>query len=162
MRATSNRHSKLDPIVRRMDQILLGPQVPFGSLNRGVPREQLDLFEFAARCATHFRVATTKVMRRNSERFAEMHDRFVELALPRQRGAQVVVGVGVRGIALDGFLVVGDGLVETISRGHSDGQIIVRRRVIRADCECGLEVSDGVGQVPLFRQRRAQVVVGFG
>src|ERR1019366_1706750 len=42
-----------------------------------------------------------------------------------------------------------------------DGEIIVRLRVIRADRERGLEVPDGVGQAPLFRQRRAQVVVGF-
>jgi len=46
-----------------------------------------------------------------------MHDGFVELALPRQRGAEVVVGVGVRGVDLDGFPVVGDGFVETLSGG---------------------------------------------
>ena len=60
------REFQLDRIVRRLDQILLGPEVPLGSLNRSVAQEQLDLLKFAARCPTQLCARPSKIMRRDS------------------------------------------------------------------------------------------------
>jgi hypothetical protein len=43
-----NRHSQLDPVVRRVHQILLGPEVPLCHLDRCVAQEQLNLFQLPA------------------------------------------------------------------------------------------------------------------
>jgi hypothetical protein len=46
------RDSQLNPIVRRVYQILLRPEVPFGRLNGGVAQQQLDLLQLATRRST--------------------------------------------------------------------------------------------------------------
>src|SRR5260370_18804534 len=45
--------SQFDPVVRRMNQILLGAQVPFSGLDRCVAQEKLDLLDSTSRGATH-------------------------------------------------------------------------------------------------------------
>lgn len=42
-------HPWFNPIIRRVDQILLSPEMPLDGLNRSAPERQLDLFQFAAR-----------------------------------------------------------------------------------------------------------------
>jgi hypothetical protein len=54
-------YPELDPIVRRVHQILLGSQVTLRGLNRRVAQQQLDLFKFAAGRAAHLR-ATAAAM----------------------------------------------------------------------------------------------------
>ena len=60
------RDSQLDPIIRRVDQILLRTEVPLGRLNRGVAQQQLDLFQCAAGRAAHLRAAAPQIMRGDS------------------------------------------------------------------------------------------------
>ena len=49
---------QFDPIVRRVDQILLGAQVTFCRLNRGMPQQHLDLLKLPTGSAAHFRATT--------------------------------------------------------------------------------------------------------
>jgi hypothetical protein len=53
----SNRDFQLDPIIRRMRQILPGPQIPLRRLNRRMSEEQLNLLKLAAGSAAHLRAA---------------------------------------------------------------------------------------------------------
>lgn len=48
-------HSQFDPVVRRVNQILLGTQVPFRRLNGSMPQQQLNLLKLATRRAAHLR-----------------------------------------------------------------------------------------------------------
>jgi hypothetical protein len=48
-------HLQLDPIIRRVDQILLGAEVPLRRLDRRVPEQQLDLLQLPARCPAQLR-----------------------------------------------------------------------------------------------------------
>src|ERR1035441_959766 len=57
-----HHHPQLDPVVRRVNQVLLCPEVPFRRLNGRVPEEQLDLLQFTARRATQFRAGATTVV----------------------------------------------------------------------------------------------------
>jgi hypothetical protein len=50
-----NRYPQLDPIIRRMNQILLCPEVSLGRLNRCVAQEQLDLLQLPAGGPAHLR-----------------------------------------------------------------------------------------------------------
>jgi hypothetical protein len=50
--AILHRDPQLDPIVRRVDQILLRAQVPLRRLDLGMAQEQLNLFEFSSGGAT--------------------------------------------------------------------------------------------------------------
>ena len=50
-----HRDPQLDPIIRRVDQILLRPKVPLGGLDGGVTEQHLDLLQFAARRPAHLR-----------------------------------------------------------------------------------------------------------
>jgi hypothetical protein len=51
----SDRHPQLDPIVRRMHEVLPRPEVSLGGLHRGVSQKQLNLFQLAARRAAELR-----------------------------------------------------------------------------------------------------------
>jgi type I restriction enzyme, R subunit len=51
------RTNELDPIVRRVHQILLRAQVPLRRLHRGVAQQQLDLLKLAAGRPAHLRAA---------------------------------------------------------------------------------------------------------
>jgi len=42
------RYSQLYRVVRRMNQILLGAEIPLRRLNRGVTQQQLDLLKLPA------------------------------------------------------------------------------------------------------------------
>ena len=46
---------QLDPVVRRVYQVLFCPKIPFRRLNGRVPEEQLNLLQFAARRPAHLR-----------------------------------------------------------------------------------------------------------
>jgi len=46
--AASVQDPQLDPVVRRMNQILLGSEVPLRRLNRSVAKHELDLLKLAA------------------------------------------------------------------------------------------------------------------
>src|ERR1035437_9052493 len=61
-----HHHPQFDPVVRRVNQDLLCPEVPFRRLNGRVPEEQLDLLQFTARRATQFRAGATTVVRGDS------------------------------------------------------------------------------------------------
>ena len=52
---------QFNPIVRRMHEVLLRAEVPFGRLDGGMPQQQLDLLQFPACGAAHFR-ATASIM----------------------------------------------------------------------------------------------------
>jgi len=43
-----NIASQPDRIVHRHRDVLLGPKIPFGGLDGGVPEQELDLFEIPA------------------------------------------------------------------------------------------------------------------
>jgi hypothetical protein len=49
-----------------MYQILFRPEVAFGRLHRCVPKEQLDLLQFATRCTAQFRACPSQVVRCDS------------------------------------------------------------------------------------------------
>ena len=53
-----NRHSQLDPVIRCMHQILLGPQISFRGLDGNVTKKELDLLQLAARCSAQLRAGT--------------------------------------------------------------------------------------------------------
>ena len=55
-------HPQLDPVVRRVNQVLLRPEVSFGGLHRSVPEQQLDLLQFTARRAAQLRAGATTVV----------------------------------------------------------------------------------------------------
>src|ERR1017187_7057624 len=61
-----HRDPQLDPIVRRVSQILLGAEVPLGSLDRRVAQQQLDLLKLASGGATQFRRRATAIVRRDA------------------------------------------------------------------------------------------------
>ncbi len=42
---TLHREPELDHVVGRIHQVLLGAEVPFGRLNRGMPEQQLDVLK---------------------------------------------------------------------------------------------------------------------
>ncbi len=44
-----SRHLQLNPIVRCVNEVLLGPEISLCSLDRGMAQEQLDLLKLAAR-----------------------------------------------------------------------------------------------------------------
>jgi len=54
-----HRHPEFDPIVWRVDQILLRSQVSFGGLDGSVPKKHLDLLQFAAGRPAQFRASAT-------------------------------------------------------------------------------------------------------
>ena len=58
-RVRLDRDPQLDPVVRRVNQILLCAEVSFGRLHRCVAQQQLDLLQFAAGCPAHFRARAT-------------------------------------------------------------------------------------------------------
>jgi hypothetical protein len=60
------RHPQLDAVIRRMDQVLLGSQVPFGRLDRRVAEQHLDLLEFPTGGAAHLRAAAPQVPKRDA------------------------------------------------------------------------------------------------
>jgi hypothetical protein len=62
-----------------MHQILPGSQVSFGSLNRGVPQQQLDLLQLPASSAAHFRAAAPQIMRSDSRNTCGHRVRLEEL-----------------------------------------------------------------------------------
>jgi hypothetical protein len=43
-----NRHCQFDPVVRSVDQIQLGAEVPLGRLDRRMAQQQLDLLKLPA------------------------------------------------------------------------------------------------------------------
>jgi hypothetical protein len=45
---------QFDPIVRSVNQILLGAEIPLGRLHGGMSQEKLNLFQFAARGPAQF------------------------------------------------------------------------------------------------------------
>jgi hypothetical protein len=53
------RHSQLDHVVWRVDQILLGAQVTLGCLNRRVAQQQLNLFKLATTSTAQFGARAT-------------------------------------------------------------------------------------------------------
>jgi hypothetical protein len=55
-------HSELDPIVRRMHEILLRAEVQLGRLDRRMAKQQLDLVKLAASGAAHLRATTPEVV----------------------------------------------------------------------------------------------------
>ena len=57
---------ELDRVVRRVHQILLGPEIPLRRLHGCVTQQQLDLFKFAATGAAELGAGPTKVMRRDT------------------------------------------------------------------------------------------------
>ena len=61
----SDGHPQLDPVVRRVDQILLRAQVPLCRLHGCVAKEQLDLFKLTTGGATEFGSRAAAIMRRN-------------------------------------------------------------------------------------------------
>jgi hypothetical protein len=62
----SHCHSQLDPVVGRMNQILLCAQVPFRGLNRRVSQEQLNLLKFTAGGPAQLGARSPKIMRRDT------------------------------------------------------------------------------------------------
>lgn len=50
--APLNGYSESDPVIRRVDQILLRAQIPLGRLHGRVAQKQLNLLKLAARGAT--------------------------------------------------------------------------------------------------------------
>jgi hypothetical protein len=58
--------SQFDPVVPRMNQILLGAQVPFSGLDRCMAQQKLNLLESASRRAAHFGEAAPQGMGCNS------------------------------------------------------------------------------------------------
>ena len=61
-----HRHPEFNPVVRRMNEILLGAEVTLGSLNRGVAKEQLDLFQFTTRGPAQLRARPPEVVGSNA------------------------------------------------------------------------------------------------
>jgi hypothetical protein len=61
-----DRHPQLDPVIRRVNQILFGSQVPFGRLDGRVAKEQLDLLQLAAGGPAELRRRATAIVRRDA------------------------------------------------------------------------------------------------
>jgi hypothetical protein len=57
-----HRHAQLDPVVRRMNQILLGPEVSLGGLDGCVPEQQLNMLQLATRRAAQVRACTATIV----------------------------------------------------------------------------------------------------
>jgi hypothetical protein len=49
-----DRHSQLDPVVRRVHQILLRTEIPLSRLDRGVAQQHLNLLQLPARSPAQF------------------------------------------------------------------------------------------------------------
>src|ERR1035437_4457686 len=62
LRLYLNRDPQLDPVVRRVYQVLFCPKIPFRRLNGRVPEEQLDLLQFPARGPAQLRAGATTVV----------------------------------------------------------------------------------------------------
>jgi hypothetical protein len=60
-----NRYLQLDPVIGRVDQILLRPEIAFSSLHRRMARQQLNLFQFPAGRPTQLGCSATQIMRRD-------------------------------------------------------------------------------------------------
>ena len=56
-------YAELNRVIWGVHQVLLGPEIPFRSLDRGVTEEKLDLFQFAAGCSAEFGAGAPQVMR---------------------------------------------------------------------------------------------------
>ena len=54
-----SKDSQFDPVIRRVNQILLGAKVTLGRLYGCVPQQQLNLLQFAARGPTQLRARAT-------------------------------------------------------------------------------------------------------
>ena len=57
---------KADRVVRRVNQILLGPEVSLGRLNRRVAQQHLDLLKLAAGGAAQLRARASQIVRRDA------------------------------------------------------------------------------------------------
>jgi hypothetical protein len=60
--AHSNYQLQLNPVVRRVRQVLLRPEVPLDRLYRRVAQQQLNLLQFANRGPAQFRRRTTEIV----------------------------------------------------------------------------------------------------
>src|ERR1017187_4330449 len=58
-------YSQLDSVVRRVNQVLLGAQVPLRRLDRGVAQKQLDLVQLTAGGPAELRGRATTMVRRD-------------------------------------------------------------------------------------------------
>ena len=84
----SDSHAQPDCVVRRVDQILLGAQIPFGRLNRSVAEQQLNLLQLAAGPAAQFRAGTTSFMGRCEEVRSPQHIAEASARRPSLPGAR--------------------------------------------------------------------------
>ena len=62
----SHRYPQLDPVVGRVDQILLGAEVPLSRLDTRVAKQQLDLLKFGPGCSAEFGAGAASVVRRDA------------------------------------------------------------------------------------------------
>src|SRR5438046_3963133 len=82
-------------------------------------------------------------IRTDSSRGFERRHRLVQSSRQLERGAQVVVGLGKRRIAIDGATVGRNRIVETRERRESDAKMKMGLRMIPANPQCLAKLPNG-------------------
>src|SRR5438552_11194472 len=59
-------HLQLDPVIRSMNEVLPGTEVPLGRQDRSVTQEQLDLLKLSACRPAKLRAGSSQIMRRDA------------------------------------------------------------------------------------------------
>jgi hypothetical protein len=105
---------QLDRVVRRMDQILLGSQVPLGRLDGGMSQEHLNLLKLAAGSAAQLGACAAQVVRRdtgnaNRRRVLPEHP-------PDDLLAQAIARHSIGPVTARNRIMLGKGLFATVAR----------------------------------------------
>src|SRR6266699_6440 len=96
------------------------------------------------------------VLRIPRQNLSQHLDRCRQLALARERGCQIVSCVQIRRIPIEGFSILGDGLVESACRAEDDAEIVMSEGVIEP-LERATEVSLGLFRSAQIAQTAADV-----